>query len=93
MGPLPEIFVNKDNIDKGKRFISTHMLSLEKPKKLWSSTEVIAAIIGIETKYGKNQGKFPVFDTLATLLLKVVVGKLFPGRVGGFYIALFRSGT
>ena len=26
-----KLFVNKDNIDKGKRFISTHIVSLEKP--------------------------------------------------------------
>ncbi len=29
--------------------------------------EYIAAIIGIESAYGKNTGKFPVFDTLTTL--------------------------
>ena len=63
-----KLFVNKDNIDKGKRFISTHIVSLEKAQKNYGvPPEVITAIIGIETKYGKNQGKFPVFDTLATL--------------------------
>ena len=62
------LFVNKDNIEGGKRFISTHILSLEKAHKNYGvPPEVIAAIIGVETKYGKNQGKFPVFDTLATL--------------------------
>ena len=29
--------------------------------------EIILAIIGVETNYGKNKGKFPVLDSLATL--------------------------
>ena len=29
-----KLFVNKDNIDKGKRFISTHIVSLEKAQKI-----------------------------------------------------------
>ena len=63
-----KLFVNKDNIVRGKRFISTHSMSLKKAHKNYGvPPEVIAAIIGIETKYGENQGKFPVFDTLATL--------------------------
>ncbi len=63
-----KLFVNRDNIARGKRFMSTHSVSLKKAYKNYGvPPEVIAAIIGIETKYGKNQGKFPVFDTLATL--------------------------
>ncbi|MDA9689326.1 lytic murein transglycosylase B [Betaproteobacteria bacterium] len=67
-GQYRNLFVNQDNVAKGKRFISTYLVSLEKAHKNYGvPPEVIAAIIGIETKYGKNQGKFPVFDTLATL--------------------------
>ena len=63
-----KLFVNTENIERGKRFISTHIVSLEKAHKNYGvPPAIIAAIIGIETKYGKNQGKFPVFDTLATL--------------------------
>ena len=63
-----KLFINEDNIARGKRFISTYLMSLEKAHENYGvPPEVIAAIIGIETKYGKNQGKFPVFDTLATL--------------------------
>jgi len=63
-----KLFVNVENIERGKRFISTHIVSLEKAHKNYGvPPAVIAAIIGVETKYGKNQGKFPVFDTLATL--------------------------
>ncbi len=36
-------------------------------KKYTVPKEYIAAIIGIESAYGKNVGKYPVFDTLSTL--------------------------
>jgi membrane-bound lytic murein transglycosylase B len=63
-----KLFVTRDNIARGKRFMSTHSVSLKKAYKNYGvPPEVITAIIGIETKYGKNQGKFPVFDTLVTL--------------------------
>ena len=58
-----KLFVNIDNIDRGKKFISTHTVSLEKAHKNYGvPPAVIAAIIGIETKYGKNQGKISCFQ-------------------------------
>ncbi|GIR47909.1 MAG: hypothetical protein CM15mP58_00060 [Burkholderiaceae bacterium] len=54
-----KLFVNKENIDRGKRFISTHIVSLEKAHKNYGvPPEVIAAIIGIETKYGRIKENF-----------------------------------
>ena len=63
-----KLFVNRNNIEKGKSFISNHDASLKKAYGIYGvPPSVIAAIIGVETRYGKNKGKFPVFDTLATL--------------------------
>lgn len=52
----------------GVNFIQTHKSTFEKVEKEFGvPCEYIAAIIGIETVYGKHLGNFPVFDTLTTL--------------------------
>lgn len=43
---------------------------LKVQKKYGVPKEYIAAIIGIESAFGRNVGKYPVFDTLATLALE-----------------------
>tara|TARA_B100000575_G_scaffold294242_1_gene308907 strand:- start:599 stop:1639 length:1041 start_codon:yes stop_codon:yes gene_type:complete len=62
------LFVNQDNVKKGKLFISENLTTLKKAHEIYGvPPATVAAIIGVETKYGYHQGKFPVFDTLATL--------------------------
>lgn len=49
-------------------FITKHQEIFDNVEKRFGvPKEYIAAIIGIETIYGANVGKFPVFDTLTTL--------------------------
>jgi membrane-bound lytic murein transglycosylase B len=63
-----EIFLKKSKIKKGIKYMRTHHRTLHKAyKKYGVEPEYIAAIIGIESHYGANTGKYPVFDTLTTL--------------------------
>ena len=63
-----KLFVNKYNIENGKLFIKKNYDYLNKAYSTFGvPIEIITAIIGIETRYGKNLGKFKTFDTLASL--------------------------
>ena len=60
--------INDSRIKQGVSFIKKHRKTFEKVERKYGvPKEYIAAIIGIESVYGKNVGKYPVFDTLATL--------------------------
>ena len=60
--------VTSKHIAKGLSFINKYHSTFKKVEKEYGvPTEYIAAIIGIETIYGKYVGNFPVFDTLTTL--------------------------
>ena len=62
------LFVTKHRIDQGITFWKQHLSLLEKVEKKYQvSVEIILAIIGIETSYGKNMGSYPVIDALITL--------------------------
>jgi membrane-bound lytic murein transglycosylase B len=55
-------------VKKGVSFIKKHQSIFDAVEKKYGvPKEYIAAIIGIETVYGGNVGKYPVFDTLSTL--------------------------
>lgn len=63
-----KIFITKDRIEKGLAFIKTHLSTLEKAEKEFGvPKEIIASIIGVETRYGKHKGNYRVLDALATL--------------------------
>ncbi len=55
-------------VKRGQAYLKKHKKVLNRAyKKYGVSPEYITAIIGIESYYGANTGKYPVFDTLATL--------------------------
>jgi membrane-bound lytic murein transglycosylase B len=61
-------FVNARNIRHGVRFWQQHGAALTRARQVYGvPEEVIVAIIGVETRYGKTQPGFPEFDTLTTL--------------------------
>ncbi|TNC80064.1 MAG: lytic murein transglycosylase B [Oleiphilus sp.] len=63
-----KIFLTDDRIKRGKDFIREHRKTLEKAQeKFGVPVEVIAAIIGVETRYGRNKGSYRVVDALSTL--------------------------
>ena len=60
--------ISDSRVQKGVDFIKKHQETFEKVEKKYAvPKEYIAAIIGIESAYGVNVGKYPVFDTLSTL--------------------------
>jgi membrane-bound lytic murein transglycosylase B len=62
------IFLTQSRIDKGKAFWQDNLCVLYKAEQYYGvPAQMITAIIGIETQYGINTGKYRVMDALATL--------------------------
>ena len=60
--------ISDSRVQEGVDFIKRHQKTFDAVEKKYAvPKEYVAAIIGIETAYGKNVGKYPVFDTLSTL--------------------------
>jgi len=60
--------VTNKRVQDGKSFLHKYRTTFKKVEKEYGiPSQYIAAIIGIESVYGGNVGKYPVFDTLATL--------------------------
>jgi len=60
--------LSSNRVNKGVAFLKKYQTTFDKVEAEYGvSKEYIAAIIGIESAYGKNVGKYPVFDTLSTL--------------------------
>jgi membrane-bound lytic murein transglycosylase B len=80
-----QIFFKKGKVDKGVSYMHKHRADLSRAyKKYGVEPEYITAIIGIESHYGYNRGKFPVFDTLTTLAFE-------PNRRQKFYRSELRE--
>jgi len=61
-------FIDPIRIRGGLRFWETNKRWLEAASNAYGiPEEIIVAIIGVETLYGRNMGKFPTLATLATL--------------------------
>ena len=64
-------FLNERRIDGGIRFWEENHARLIKASALYGvPEEIIVAIIGVETEYGRNTGGFRVLEALATLAFK-----------------------
>jgi len=62
------IFVTKKRTRGGIDFWKKNAKALARAEKTYGvPQEIIVAIIGVETRYGKHAGTYPVFDSLATL--------------------------
>ena len=62
------IFVNGRHIADGVRFAAQHAEALARAEAEYGvPREIIVAIIGVETYYGRNMGKWRVIDALASL--------------------------
>lgn len=69
--PWPEYrasFVNQQRIKRGLEFWNKYRQTLSRAEKQYGvPQEIIVAVIGVETIYGRNAGKFRVMDALTTL--------------------------
>lgn len=63
-----ERFIEPRRIEAGQRFWAEHSEALLRAEARWGvPAEIIAAIIGVETFYGRHMGGFRVIDALGTL--------------------------
>lgn len=62
------IFLSKERAMGGVRFWKENAEALKRAtQKYGVPEEIIVAIIGVETRYGKHAGRYPVFESLSTL--------------------------
>lgn len=62
------LFLTEERIDQGVRFWRQHAALLaEMEKKYAVPAEIVVAILGVETFYGRNTGSWRVLDALTTL--------------------------
>ena len=62
------LFLTSENIRVGKEKLQEHKQLLDRIEKQFGvDRETVVAIWGVETRYGSNQGKFDVLQTLNTL--------------------------
>ncbi len=63
-----KIFLTPERIRGGVEFWNTHAQALNRARERYGvPSEVIVAIIGVETLYGENTGRHQVLEALATL--------------------------
>lgn len=63
-----KIFLRPNRVQDGVNFWRKHSKTLQRAHKIYGvPPQIIVAIIGVETQYGKNTGKDKVLDSLATL--------------------------
>jgi membrane-bound lytic murein transglycosylase B len=82
------IFVTQTRINEGVTFWNKNEKILKKAyEKYGVPPEMIVAIIGVETRYGKFKGKYRVMDALATLAFNYPKrGKFFRGELVEFLL-------
>ena len=62
------IFLTDDRINSGVKFLQQYEETLLRAEQVYGvPVEVIVAIIGVETRYGKHAGGYKVINSLSTL--------------------------
>ena len=65
-----KIFLTEENVQRGARFWKKHAAALMRAgEKYGVPPEIVVAIIGVETQFGRNKGNIPILDALTTLTL------------------------
>jgi lytic murein transglycosylase len=74
--------VTPARVRQGKKRLSTHAALLaEITRRFGVAPEIVVAIWGLETDFGRNQGSTPVFRALATLAYDCRRASLFRGEL------------
>lgn len=81
-----EIFLQPERIERGAAFVEAHVDAFSRAQEEYGvPPEIIAAIIGVETSYGRFTGRHRVIDSLATLAFHHPVrGSFFRGELAAF---------
>lgn len=81
-----DIFITQQRIEEGAEFMQAHADALNKAEDVYGvPRDIIAAIIGVETYYGRYRGDHPVLDSLATLAFEHPTrGDFFTRELGAF---------
>lgn len=85
-GEYRDIFIQPERVDAGVAFVKAHRDAFARARTQYGvAPEVIAAIIGVETYYGRHTGKHRVLDSLATLAFyHPSRGDFFRGELAAF---------
>ena len=82
-----KIFLTEKRINQGKQFLIDNAELLKKAEKEFGvPKEIIGAIIGVETFYGKRQGNYRVLDSLSTLAFDYPKRSLFWRELKHFFV-------
>jgi membrane-bound lytic murein transglycosylase B len=66
-----KLFVNDGRAEQGVAFWRRHAALLQRAQKEYGvPPEIVVAILGVETQYGRHRGQWSVFDALTTLTLR-----------------------
>ncbi len=86
------IFVTPTRIDGGVAFWNENKVTLQRASAEFGVPEpIITAIIGVETRYGKHTGKYPVLDSLSTLAFAYPPRSKFFGKELEQYLLMTRE--
>ncbi|MFN2410513.1 MAG: lytic murein transglycosylase B [Halomonas sp.] len=81
-----DIFITQQRIEEGVEFQQAHQDALAEAEDVYGvPRDIITAIIGVETYYGRHRGEHPVLDSLATLAFEHPTrGDFFTRELGAF---------
>lgn len=85
-------FLTREHVVRGKKFWNKNQLAIRSAARQYKvPPEIIVAIIGIETNYGRTPGRHRVIDALTTLVLKYPRRKRFFRKELENYLLLTRE--
>lgn len=89
-GEYRNIFLRDARIKQGVEFWNKYSDALNKAEKEYGvPAHIIVAIIGVETRYGRNMGSYRVIDALSTLGFDYPPrGKFFQGQLKEYFYLL-----
>ncbi len=87
-----KIFSGQARIDQGRTFMLNHSDSLRRAEQEFAvPANIVSAIIGVETSYGRNKGSYRVIDSLATLAFDYPPRSKFFAKQFAEYLILTRE--
>lgn len=87
-----KIFLTEENVQRGARFWKKHEVALTRAGEEYGvPAEIVVAIIGVETQFGRNKGNIPILDALTTLTLDYPARSVFFRRELTEFLLLARE--